>query len=139
MYHENVYNVTQSPLYPPHCHYTMELTVVNDLGQTFVIEVDPNMELENVMALLEAEVRQISTWPVFLLTSTVWDPRFRTKHSLQWNRAENPKDDNATISRRRQRYAPPSEKAQCCWTVRPMIPTTRMEQLILKQRNRTRC
>lgn len=64
MYHENVYNVTQSPLYPPHCHYTMELTVVNDLGQTFVIEVDPNMELENVMALLEAEVRQISTWPV---------------------------------------------------------------------------
>ena len=36
----------------------MELTVVNDLGQTFVVEVDPNMELENVMALLEAEVRQ---------------------------------------------------------------------------------
>ncbi|KAF8324822.1 hypothetical protein F5887DRAFT_1115419, partial [Amanita rubescens] len=33
----------------------MELTVVNDLGQTFVVEVDPNMELENVMALLEAE------------------------------------------------------------------------------------
>jgi DNA damage-inducible protein 1 len=43
----------------------MELTVVNDLGQTFIIEVDPNMELENVMALLEAEVRQMSTWPGF--------------------------------------------------------------------------
>ena len=34
----------------------MELTFVNDLGQTFVVEIDPNMELENVMALLEAEV-----------------------------------------------------------------------------------
>lgn len=34
----------------------MELTFVTDLGQTFVVEIDPNMELENVMALLEAEV-----------------------------------------------------------------------------------
>lgn len=33
----------------------MELTVVNDLGQTFTVEIDPSMELENVMALLEAE------------------------------------------------------------------------------------
>ncbi|KAJ7098616.1 hypothetical protein B0H15DRAFT_797313 [Mycena belliarum] len=33
----------------------MELTFVTDLGQTFVIEIDPSMELENVMALLEAE------------------------------------------------------------------------------------
>ena len=34
----------------------MELTFVNDLGDTFVVDIDPNMELENVMALLEAEV-----------------------------------------------------------------------------------
>lgn len=34
----------------------MELTFVTDLGQSFVIEIDPGMELENVMALLEAEV-----------------------------------------------------------------------------------
>jgi DNA damage-inducible protein 1 len=34
----------------------MRLTFVNDLGQTFAVEIDPNMELENVMALLEAEV-----------------------------------------------------------------------------------
>ena len=34
----------------------MELTFVNDLGQTFTVEIDPSMELENVMALLEAEV-----------------------------------------------------------------------------------
>ncbi|KAI0092145.1 hypothetical protein BDY19DRAFT_581864 [Irpex rosettiformis] len=33
----------------------MELTFFNDLGQSFVVEIDPNMELENVMALLEAE------------------------------------------------------------------------------------
>lgn len=34
----------------------MELTFVTDLGETFVVEIDPSMELENVMALLEAEV-----------------------------------------------------------------------------------
>jgi DNA damage-inducible protein 1 len=33
----------------------MELTFVTDIGQTFVVEIDPGMELENVMALLEAE------------------------------------------------------------------------------------
>ncbi|PPQ86822.1 hypothetical protein CVT25_012653 [Psilocybe cyanescens] len=33
----------------------MELTFMTDVGQTFVVEIDPNMELENVMALLEAE------------------------------------------------------------------------------------
>jgi len=33
----------------------MELTFVTDLGESFVVEIDPNMELENVMALLEAE------------------------------------------------------------------------------------
>ncbi|CCL98256.1 uncharacterized protein FIBRA_00250 [Fibroporia radiculosa] len=33
----------------------MELTFVTELGQSFVIEIDPQMELENVMALLEAE------------------------------------------------------------------------------------
>ncbi|PSR81030.1 hypothetical protein PHLCEN_2v6561 [Hermanssonia centrifuga] len=33
----------------------MELTFLTDLGQPFVVEIDPNMELENVMALLEAE------------------------------------------------------------------------------------
>lgn len=38
----------------------MELTFVTDLGQSFVVEIDPNMELENVMALLEAEV----SWPL---------------------------------------------------------------------------
>lgn len=35
----------------------MKLTFVTDLGHTFVVEIDPEMELENVMALLEAEVR----------------------------------------------------------------------------------
>ncbi|KAL6309811.1 hypothetical protein BKA93DRAFT_285241 [Sparassis latifolia] len=33
----------------------MELTFLTPLGQSFVIEIDPQMELENVMALLEAE------------------------------------------------------------------------------------
>ena len=34
----------------------MRLTFVNDLGQTYSVDIDPDMELENVMALLEAEV-----------------------------------------------------------------------------------
>ncbi|KAH6914695.1 hypothetical protein BKA70DRAFT_553026 [Coprinopsis sp. MPI-PUGE-AT-0042] len=33
----------------------MELTFMNDTGQSFVVEIDENVELENVMALLEAE------------------------------------------------------------------------------------
>ena len=35
----------------------MELTFYTDTGEAFQIEIDPNMELEDVMALLEAEVR----------------------------------------------------------------------------------
>lgn len=46
----------------------MELTFINDLGQSFVIEIDPNMELENVMALLEAEVRPLPFVCQFHLT-----------------------------------------------------------------------
>lgn len=34
----------------------MELTFVTDLGQSFVVEIDPNMDLETVMVLVEAEV-----------------------------------------------------------------------------------
>jgi hypothetical protein len=37
--------------------WKMKLTFVNDLGQAFSLEIDSDMELENVMALLEAEVR----------------------------------------------------------------------------------
>ncbi|KAL0950129.1 hypothetical protein HGRIS_010125 [Hohenbuehelia grisea] len=33
----------------------MQLTFITDLGQPFTVEIDPDMELENVMALLEAE------------------------------------------------------------------------------------
>ena len=39
----------------------MELTFVTELGETFAVEIDENMELENVMALLEAEVSSIHT------------------------------------------------------------------------------
>ena len=39
----------------------MELTFVTDLGHTFVVEIDPNMELGTVMVLLEAEVRLFFT------------------------------------------------------------------------------
>ncbi|KAG8982064.1 DNA damage-inducible protein 1 [Tulasnella sp. 425] len=35
----------------------MRLTFFTDMGQSYVIEVDPQMELENIMALLEAEAK----------------------------------------------------------------------------------
>jgi hypothetical protein len=34
----------------------MQITFVTDIGEAFSLELDPNMEMENVMALLEAEV-----------------------------------------------------------------------------------
>lgn len=37
----------------------MELTFVTELGESYVVEIDENMELENVMALLEVEVSSI--------------------------------------------------------------------------------
>jgi len=39
----------------------MRLTFANDFGQTFTVEIDPEMELENVMALLEAEASSSSS------------------------------------------------------------------------------
>lgn len=41
-----------------HPYSPMRLTFVTDLGQTYTVEIDPKMELENVMALLEAEVSE---------------------------------------------------------------------------------
>ena len=38
---------------------TMELTFVTELGEPFVVEIDENMELENVMVLLEAKVSSV--------------------------------------------------------------------------------
>jgi len=40
----------------------MQLTFVTDLGQSYAVDIDPDMELENVMALLEAEVSQYSPY-----------------------------------------------------------------------------
>jgi hypothetical protein len=37
----------------------MQLTFVTDLGQSYAVDIDPDMELENVMALLEAEVSRL--------------------------------------------------------------------------------
>lgn len=34
----------------------MQITFVTDVGESYSLEIDPNMEMENIMALLEAEV-----------------------------------------------------------------------------------
>ena len=57
----------------------MELTFLTDLGQSFVVEIDPNMELENVMALLEAEVSILLSFTmntIVYLCSLFSDSRF---------------------------------------------------------------
>lgn len=35
----------------------MRLTFLTETGQPYAVEIDPQMELENIMALLEAEVK----------------------------------------------------------------------------------
>lgn len=37
----------------------MELTFCTELGESYAVEIDENMELENVMALLEVEVSPV--------------------------------------------------------------------------------
>ena len=63
----------------------MKLTFMTDIGQSFDVEIDPQMELENIMALLEAEVdtkfesveeSNLHLW------STVWCSHRRTKHII---------------------------------------------------------
>jgi hypothetical protein len=63
----------------------MNLTFVTDLGQTFTVEIDPSMELENVMALLEAEV-----WvPVSVIMRQVYLHLVCSLGYLSTNRASN--------------------------------------------------
>ena len=84
----------------------MELTFVTELGESFVVEIDPNMELENVMALLEAEVRLLSSdnlspssWIIF----TVRYPSQRTEHLIRRARPQSYEGHNAGMWSRRAR------------------------------------
>ena len=84
----------------------MELTFVTELGESFVVEIDPNMELENVMALLEAEVRlfsfdnlSLSSWTIF----TVRYPSQRAEHLLRRARPQSSEGHNAGMWSRRAR------------------------------------
>jgi hypothetical protein len=67
----------------------MELTFVTDLGHSFLLEIDPNMELENVMALLEAEVRRdVRLQTLVLIFALVRYPGRPTKHLVFWTGTE---------------------------------------------------
>jgi len=63
----------ERPVYHSHPFSPMRLTFVTDLGQTYTVEIDPKMELENVMALLEAEVSDFSTMNVSLSLVSPFD------------------------------------------------------------------
>jgi hypothetical protein len=41
----------------------MQLIFVTDIGESYTLDVDSNMEMENIMALLEAEVREPAKSP----------------------------------------------------------------------------
>jgi hypothetical protein len=54
----------------------MKITFRTDLGEEFEVEINSTMELENVMAFLEAEVRFQSPKPSFCPITApfaVWD------------------------------------------------------------------
>jgi hypothetical protein len=81
----------------------MELTFTTDLGQSFVIEIDPGMELENVMALLEAEVRLgCQLFRLALKFRAVGDSCRRTKYIVQWTGLERPEIHHARAWRQRE-------------------------------------
>ncbi len=45
------------PLHPrPQSNIAMRVTFATEIGDSYTVEIDPQMELENIMALLEAEV-----------------------------------------------------------------------------------
>jgi hypothetical protein len=55
----------------------MHIVFVTEVGETYSVDIDPQMEVENIMALLEAEVR-VSIPTFFTLNSighAVWHSR----------------------------------------------------------------
>ena len=66
----------------------MRLTFCTETGQAYQIEIDPQMELENIMALLEAEVLWLAFTPLMHLplrlsaaaAPSVWHFGLRPKH-----------------------------------------------------------
>jgi hypothetical protein len=93
----------------------MELTFVTDLGQSFVVEIDPNMELENVMALLEAEVRHTASKLTNNLSNslTVGRSHTRAEHISQWSRTKQSESDYEGVRCRRERDAYVAAESQC--------------------------
>lgn len=56
----------------------MHLTFVNEQGQSFAIEIDQNMELENVTALLSVDVRVIAHRALRTLNNTYGSLEYRS-------------------------------------------------------------
>ncbi len=88
----------------------MQLTFVNDMGQSFVVEIDPNMELENVTALLEVDVGALVhatsfTQQFITALSLVWYTAIGTDTGLRGAPVNGRKSDDAAAGRRGQRYA----------------------------------
>lgn len=82
----------------------MELTFVNDFGQSFVVEIDPNMELENVMALLEAEAsRKLSLCALIVAMYSCHDFAMHSQIFQLVNRASLSRAGSCRIRKRRCR------------------------------------
>ena len=69
----------------------MQLIFVTDIGESYTLDVDPNMEMENIMALLEAEVREQARSPPGIyqtadtLPSLVYQYRSRASPTMDEN------------------------------------------------------
>lgn len=103
----------------------MELTFVNDLGNTFVVEIDPNMDLGSVMVLLEAEVSSTASSDLGLFDSyQIWlvlDTCRWTEYILWRARVEWSNGNHAGTRRRRERHAlTKTETRSSSWKVHPL-------------------
>jgi len=75
--HTQVYSTHRFPL-----DSLMRITFVTDLGATYTVEIDPKMELENVMALLEAEVGGINCSLPMLMSFLAPSPVFPSPNKV---------------------------------------------------------
>jgi hypothetical protein len=98
----------------------MQLIFVTDIGESYTLDVDPNMEMENIMALLEAEVskpsrHQSSIGPLTLWTYLVWYTSTRAEHHLRWKRTFSAQDVGPGSRLARACHDPLAKESQHCW------------------------
>ena len=91
----------------------MELTFVTDLVGMFKVEIDPNMELENVMALPEAEVRSQTDIFAFLHPSLYPPPLYTWRSCIPPLKSGMPVSEQSLSYEGHDTNNPKATMAQC--------------------------